>query len=446
MAKWQRCRDAYDGEDAIKGRGVTYLPKMSSLQDSREYDAYRVRAPYYEAVGRTVNGFVGAIARKPHLFKFPAKLEPLLSDVTSDGMGMPEFVKTLCAENILQSRLGVLVDFDEVKGLPYLAYYTAEAIINWGDDWVILSEISYEPDPEDRFALKAIQQYRHLHIADGVYTVDIWRLRKDSAASVEKWAKVSTVIPALRGRPLQSLPWFWCGMAGQTSRITNPPLLGLVNVSISHYRNGADLEHGRHFAGRPTLYITGADKDMSVHVGGAAAILLENPASKVGYAEFTGQGLGSLENALKHKEAQLGAMGAAAFAKGEAKSEPVVTATIRANGETSLLAAATSAVEETLNSALNFAAEWAGASGDVQIRLNRDFVDQALDAPTLVAMVTALQTGQLTVETFVWNLDQAGMLRPGVTLEEEAVAVRAAQDKAKAAQVALSSGGTGAVP
>jgi hypothetical protein len=201
-------------------------------------------------------------------------------------------------------------------------------------------------------------------------------------------------------------------MMGVTSRITKPPLLGLVNVAMSHYRSSADLEHGRHFAGRPTLWITGWDPEGGIMVGGASALIIPDPNAKVGYAEFTGQGLGSLEKALESKEHQIAAMGAAAFAKGAARSEPVVTANVRASGETSLLAAVTAAVEETLTDALQFAARWVSASGEVKVTLNKDFAQDIVDPQTLLGLITALQMGAIDLPTFLYTLEQSDLLAP----------------------------------
>lgn len=430
IAKWQRCRDAYDGDDAIKAGGETYLPKMSAKQPADEYRAYLMRASFYEAPGRTVDGFVGAISRKAHTFVLPPRLEPLQANITGDGVGINEFVRALSMENILQGRAGVLVDLDGT-GTPFLTIYRAEQITNWAEDGseVVVFETAYQRDPADPLKTVATPQYRQFHLVDGAYAVTTWRKRKVGGSSRVEWFPVERVTPTKSALLMGTVPWVWCSMLGVTDRVTKPPLLGLVNVAISHFRSSADLEHGRHFAGRPTLYVTGANPETQIRVGGASAIVLENPQAKVGYAEFTGQGLQSLETALASKEKQIAAMGAAAFAKGEARSEPVVTAQVRAAAETSVLAAAVVGVEEALTAALRIAADWISAPGELKVGLNRDFVNQDLDPQTFAGLVAGLQTGQITTETFVWNLDQAGMMPPNVSLDEEAAAIRAAMDK-----------------
>jgi hypothetical protein len=442
---WKRCRDAYEGEDAVKKAGETYLPRMSAKQPPQEYEAYKQRASYYGAVARTIDGFVGAIARKSHSFTLPAKIAHLEHDTTGDGVGINEFVRAMSGEDMLQGRLGVLVDIDP-DGKPFLTYYTAESITNWSNDSVVVFETVFEADPKDPYATVAVGQYRQFYLADGAYTVTKWRKLKVAGQTREQWVPVETVQPTMSGRLMGQLPWFWCSMLGVTSRLTKPPLLGLVNVALSHYRSSADLEHGRHFAGRPTLYITGWDPEGGIQVGGASALIIPNEDAKVGYAEFTGQGLGSLEKALESKEHQIAAMGAAAFAKGAARSEPVVTANVRASGETSLLAAVTAAVEETLTDALQFAAQWVNAAGDVKVSLNKDFAQEVIDPQTLTGLIAALQMGAIDLPTFLYTLEQSDLLAPTSDYLDLAKQLQAGFDARLAALTAKPTQGAPAKP
>lgn len=426
---WQRCRDAYEGEDAIKERGKAYLPRLGG-QDDYEYGGYRTRAMFYEATGRTVDGFVGAIARKDPEITLPAKLEPLMEDATTDGLSLPELIKRVCAEAMLIGRGAILVDFHDEQQRPYLALYTAENVINWRKDRVVLTETVYEPDPEDDFKLNAIEQCRELRLDNGVYIARLWRRAKNERGDLE-WTIYKVLNPNNRGKPLKEIPLYWITPLGRTDTIVKPPLLGLVNVNLSHYRTSADLEHGRHFSGLPTLYVTGMDPETApqVHVGSTSALIIPEVAAKVGYAEFNGQGLGSLENALTEKEHMMAVLGAAVFADGKKGVEAAETARIRTSGETSLLMGVVQAAEACLTAALTAAAEWAGAPAKIEVHLNREFQDITLDPATLTGLVAAYQAGAITIEQLLYNLQAAEMLAPDTDLEEEAAKITAAAEK-----------------
>jgi hypothetical protein len=427
LDRWKRCRDSYEGEDAVKGAGEVYLPKLSG-QDGREYGAYVKRALYYGAVGRSVDGFVGAIVRKPPSIKLPGKMDGFEKDTTASGIGLTEFIKKLSCEDLLAGRVGILVDFDEVAKRAYLLAYTAESITNWGKDFIVLKESAFVEDGADRFALKEIEQYRELLIDGGIYKVRVWRKKEKSAAGdAEEWTVFEELTPTKLGVSLAEIPFFWLSCFGQSDKVEKPPLLSLVDVALSHYRSSADLEHGRHFTALPTLYVTGVkDTTTPIHVGAQAAILLGDAASKVGYAEFSGQGLGSLEKALESKEHMMAVLGAAVFADQRKGVEAAETARIRTSGETSLLMGIVNSVEETLEAALRKAADWMNIPGDgIDIAINRDFVDTTLDPQTLAGLLKAYLSGACSLDTFLWNVRQGEMMDPDRTIEQEKAAIKA---------------------
>ena len=72
--KWQKCRDAFDGSEAVKARGETYLPKLGG-QSSDDYDAYSERALYYNATARTIQGWLGCVFRKDPQIAVPDSIQ-----------------------------------------------------------------------------------------------------------------------------------------------------------------------------------------------------------------------------------------------------------------------------------------------------------------------------------------------------------------------------------
>src|SRR5213083_17900 len=83
--QWQRCRDLFEGTDAVKAQGNTYLPKLKG-QKYLEYEAYKLRAVFYNGFARTVQGLIGSVFRKPPAVTLPTALEPTLLDVTKSGV------------------------------------------------------------------------------------------------------------------------------------------------------------------------------------------------------------------------------------------------------------------------------------------------------------------------------------------------------------------------
>ena len=82
LPRWQRCRDCFEGSDAVKARATAYLPMLEGHHgSSQKYDAYKTRAVFYNATARTVAGLLGSVFRATPSWTFPATIEDDLEDV-----------------------------------------------------------------------------------------------------------------------------------------------------------------------------------------------------------------------------------------------------------------------------------------------------------------------------------------------------------------------------
>ena len=405
---WTKARDCFAGEDAIKAAGLRYLRRVEGMTGD-EFGSYVDRAVWFSAFARTVQGCVGAIARRDHRLSFPEAMAHLLEDVTGTGVSLAEFVKLLASETLITGRTGILVDLDDQTQRPTLAAYQAESVVGWSPDHVVLRESVMTPDPADRFRLVETAQFRELRMVDGILTVAVWR-QKEPGTFGSEWVVYSECTPTRRGVPLDAMPFVWLSVLGRTSSVVAPPLLSLASTSLNYWKTSANLQHGRYFTGMPTLVVTGAEIDEPVRVGAASAVVLKSADAKVYYAEFSGQGLGSLERGLEEIVQQLALLGASAFGGPQRQAETAEAARIRAGAETSILTAVVDAVQDSLSAALRFAGWWQGCADVPTIELNREFHSVKLDPALLTGMVTALQAGAVTPETFSLMLAGAEML------------------------------------
>jgi Domain of unknown function (DUF4055) len=359
-------------------------------------------------VSRTIDGLIGAVTRLPHNFNLPMQIEPMMQDASLDGLTLDETVKGLLAETLLQGRAGLLTDIDEATGVPYLTMYCAEAIVNWGKDYVVLQETVLEPSTEDRWKLNQVIQYRLLSLTDGRYTVTVFR--KNSKA---EWIAVSEVTPTRRGKPLTELPWAWVSPLGSTARITRSPMLGIVDLALSHLRLSCDHYHALFHSSLPTLYVCGVSEDKEIQIGGAAAILLQDANSKVGYCEYTGSGVGSIRSEIEKIEMRAGSLGASILlAEKERGNETAYAAGIRSSSQTAILSQTVWGVQDGLTKALKIAAWWAGSSDNakVGVTLNDQFVPSRLDSAMVAALIQGVQAGAISVAELQATLSASGVI------------------------------------
>jgi hypothetical protein len=64
---------------------------------------------------------------------------------------------------------------------------------------------------------------------------------------------------------------------------------------------------------------------------------------------------------------------------------------------------------------------WEGvttAEGDIEVTLNRDFIDATLSAQEITTIVAAWQAGSMRNEDLFWNLQRGGIVKPNITFDE----------------------------
>jgi len=409
-AQWQRCRDTYEGEDAVKFRKESYLPKLGK-QDDTQYTAYLTRATYYNSMHRTVKGLVGAVLRLEPIIEAPTIMENLFKDITNTGVSLNDFIEGVLTEQLLMGRQGVLIDHDGER--PYLTGYTTEQLTNWLDGRIVLAETYRNSNPNDKYESTYETQYRELVIENNRFIVYIWR-------EVEgKWVIVDEITPVNKGITFDEIPFVAVSQDGSNLVPETPPLLSLADMNLSHFRTSADLEHGRHFTALPTPYVTGVDEDSELTIGSGTAWILPDVQSKAGYLEFTGQGLKALEVAMEEKRSMMAALGAQLLEGQKNGVEAAETVRLRQNAEASTLVSAVKSVETAVQQALTKMAEWMGVTDSITVELNTDFVDAKLPAIEMTALMQAWQSGGISHETFLWNLQRGEVLPPEMTIEDE---------------------------
>lgn len=430
--KWKRCRDAFNGGDAVKAAREGYLPKLAK-QKPEAYNAYLKRALFYGATGRTVQGLTGMIFRKPPSVVVPEEMTTHLSDITLTGIPFTAFAMTVLEEILVTGRFGVLLDMSDqpVPDIrPYWAGFSAEQIVNWrtvrrGGDYVlslvVLLEWAETAKADDLYEIEFIPQYRVIELLEEIYTVTVWRKNEKT----KKWDIVSLERPLRRGEFLNFIPFCFFGSTSITPTVGKPPLLDLVDVNLSHYRTSADLEHGRHFTALPTPWTAGVKgEDGPLEIGSGTAWRFEDSQAKAGMLEFTGQGLSALEKALHEKEQMMAAIGARILEEPRKGIEAAETLRLRNSGEQSVLKTLANTISLGLTKLSRWHAWWMGwadaPDNDVaSVALNTDFIDTRLDPQELTALIALYQAGRLSRETLYYNLERGEMTRPGASFEEE---------------------------
>lgn len=412
---WTTNRDVYEGQKAIKAKGTEYLSKLSG-QTTNEYKAYKERALFYAITAKTVSAMVGMATSKEPSITYPEELNPYFKD--SNGIQYEELKTRALSELLLQGRVGIFADRPYANGMITPFVYTAENIINWDIEngitqMVALREVITAKDPVDRYKITETVQYRELYLngaGEACYRI----FDKNG-----KLKPLSAGVFTKRGVPLKQIPFYCYGPSGENFDVERSPVIDIVAINLSHYRSSADLENARHFLGTPTPVIIGAGEfgatGLKIGTTTAWGVPVGGDAK---YLEFTGQGLESLEKALKEKETQMASLSARLLDNSTRGSEAVEAIRIRYMSEGATLISLIRSLEQSLNTIYNFIAVQMDA-GKVVINLDKDIISANLSSAEMKELSVMLVEGSITVESFVYNMRKGGRLAPNRTDAEE---------------------------
>lgn len=456
-SKWKRCRDAAEGQDSIHKAGESYLPMLKD-QTQEDYNAYKLRATFYNATWRTIAGLVGMIFRKPPKVEVPENVKEYLKDVTTSGVPFQVFAQQTTEECMTVGRVGILVDCPNVPELrnrgeekalnirPSMQLYKAESVINWRTGninnknvliLVVLQEEYLEADGE--FAEKAETRYRVLDLIESDiggakayrYRVRVFKISEGSNGTKTDVLIGDELYPKMNGAFLSTIPFWFIGADDITPNVDAPPLIDLVDVNLSHYRTTADYEHGCHFTGLPTAVVSGYTAEGAtdgqptekLYIGSQTAWVFPSPEASATFLEFTGQGLGALEKNLDRKESQMAVLGARMLAAEKKQAEAAETASIHRAGENSVLAGVSQTISLGLTMALITFSEWTGAKGKASCELNRDFFPIPLNPTELQELVKSWQANAISYDTLYRNLQRGEIVAHDKDIDDEIKAI-----------------------
>lgn len=384
-------------QDALEGEVQEYVPRKTSL-NQQQNDIFRGRASYYNVVERTTMALVGALTRKPCTVQGVYGGEPVISK----GDSIEQMIQTCYADLLTSGRVGILCDYDEVNGTPYLVQYCSEHIINWCEDYIILEECFYGKDEKDPYVITEISRYRELYLDEnGLYGVRIW----EPMPGGKQFQVVEQYEPMVRGQRLTYIPFVCVTPYDVSTNICNPPLFTLANINIEHFVLSASLAHVAWVLASPTPVLVGElqDDTSTIGLGGDKFIHMRTGGS-ASFLEFKGQGTTFLLDMLKQKEAQMFSLGSRLlqFKAGVESSDALQ---IRLGAEGASLTTMANALQEGLTKILEiYNSWWMVTEGELLVELNKDFTPALMSPEEIKTLLALFQNNVITIDTLLQRL------------------------------------------
>lgn len=418
---YKTIRHCYNGERAIKGAAERYLPRLKGQQND-DYENYKRRALFFPITGKTVTTMVGLATTKAPKTEYPPEMEQYFID-TNRAYQFTEFYVRQFLEMVLMGRYGVLIDapIDGKYGSIRLNPYIAENIVNWEVDEeglpisLLLKECVFEPG-DKKFERVEVTRFRHCYLSGGLYHV------QKLDADLEPVGP--PIIPDFTGQTIDFIPFVCIGASGIHLSPDQPPMRDIATINVSHYMTSADLEWGRHIVGLPTPVVSGVDPATKLSIGGTAAWILPDVQAKAYYMEFLGQGLGSLENAMKEKIGLMASVSARLVDSSTRGSEAAETVRLRYMSESASLVHIINNGEIGLNVLYNMLAKLMKATSGVKVLFSREIIGMGIAFKDLKVLFEAYFEGGISKETLVYNLRRLEAIDPNRSDADELAAIR----------------------
>jgi len=454
---WEKCRTAYDGEEAVHNAGETYLPRLDSQSDEN-YEAYKSRARWFNATAKTVTGNTGLVMRnKVQLVTDESVLSSdeyatITNNIDLANTDIQTYIKQVLEDVQLYGRSGTLLDYTKennyeflasnssnvqvlpsfagektVLRRPFWAYYKPQSILDWEFtdgilSYVLLLEI-VDKYSDYYLTYGTRKRYRALFLENGEYVQRIYTrfTSRIDPTNADNNDLIEEIVPLVNGKPLSFIP-FIIHQPDFSPAVNKPPLLDLVNMNFAHYRLKADHAHALHYVALPTPYIIGIDPNdpnAPKTIGPQKIWIVDSYEAKVGMLEYSGAGVSSIKEELESIEEQMAVIGARLLIANQGIEKTATSAKIKSISETADLSSIVMVLNKQFNDLFKMTIHWAFGTPfeETSLSISNDFIPLGLDSQMVLALVHSWLKGAIDFETLSNNLQRGELVSPARTIE-----------------------------
>jgi len=427
---WQLClwfepiRACLEGTSYLRANSHRYLPQQPRELD----DAYKGRvsrsvfSPYFGRLARTA---VGLILRKPiHLEGGDETFwEEWRTDCDRQGTDLDEFARNQLFLSVAYGHSSWLVDFPDAKEIrtlkdqfeadlkPYFVQVDPWSVIGWRQDprkdagklqQVRIKEIVSVP--KGRFGNEYKNRVRVLE--PGRW--EVWEEVND----IKKWEIVEQGTTSLTDIPMVTT---YSNKIG--TLFSKPPLTEIAHLNLTHYARHADLIQALHVAAQPILVLKGWDEQsdpIGLSVNNALAMPPEGDAL---YVEPASSAFDAQRAELEALVEEMSMLGLVALTKQKNVAESGLSKTLDRIDANSMLAIISKDLEQTLQAAIDMAAEYAGIEAP-EVSIDRDFNTEPMQGQEMTAINALFTSGLLDQQTALELLKRGEVFDDSMDVEE----------------------------
>lgn len=428
--KAQPILDLTRGGEHMRGKGEAYLPKFE--MESREaYDARRKSTWLFDGVGKTIQDMSGKVFDTPVTIEASTQVEDWAENIDMMGRDLSQFAKDVFDEAQKAGTAFIMVDAPRREGevtkaqaraknlRPYWSMLTIEQVLGW--KWETIDnkptitqfriwETVQEPDPENEFEDKTVEQVRVLDLENGFVGVRIYRKGKS-----EQWIQFEEYPTGLT--EIMVAP---CDL-GRTGFLTAEPVHDrLAEINLAHWRIQSDKASCLHKALAPIFFGKQLDvgDDGTLAVSANAGIIGNGEQSDAKWVEIQGSGINEARTELKDLEFQMQAMGLQLIVSKSGNN----TATgdmIDESKTNSRLSMWADTLKDCLERCFVWTVQIGGLNEEVEVVVNKDYAANALSHLDMDVLNKMYLAGVLSKETYINEAKRRNVLSEDVDAEVE---------------------------
>jgi hypothetical protein len=418
MPDWKVMAAVTNGTNYIRDLAELYLPQ-EPREDDEAWQARIDRSVLSPYTSRLIETAAGAVLRKPiHIEGDPYWSEVAL-DIDGIGSNINEYARRALVSSLTYGHSAILVDFPAATGArnlaeeramgrrPYFVHVDAPQIWGWRkDDTNRLTQIrihDYEYRPLNEFGEEQVEVMRVIY--PGRY--DLYTLGQETVTFEES-----------NGFSLDTIPVVPIYSNRRGVLISQPGLLDIANLNITHYQRQSDLIHALHIAAMPTLVLEGYSQDSSEATIGVNYALGMEPGHKAYYVQSDATSFEAQMAELQSLEGQMSTLGITKLFGQKFVAESAEAKRIDQAQSNSVLAIISQELESALNQAFKLAAQYVGMEPPV-ITIDRDFDYYRLIGQDVAVLAQLNESGKISDETLLKILQHGEILPEDVKVADE---------------------------
>ena len=419
MPDWSVMAAVTNGTNYLRDMSETYIPQEPREDD----DAYQTRvdrsvlSPY---TSRLIETAAGAILRKPiHVEGDPYWLD-LIQNIDGLGSNINEYARRALVSSLTYGHSAILVDYPAAAGAmnlaeeramgrrPYFVHVDAPQIWGWrkepGTNRLLQVRIhDYDVRPLNEFGEEQVEEMRVIY--PGRY--DLYTLGQEIVE-----------FTSTGGYSLDEIPLVPIYSNRRGLLISQPPLLDIANLNITHYQRQADLIHALHIAAMPTLVLEGWDDTTGSATMGVNYAIAMQPGNKAYFVQADATSFDAQMAELESLASQMSTLGVTKLFGQKFVAESAEAKRIDQAQSNSVLSIISQELESALNQAFEFAAQYVGIEAP-EITIDRDFDYYRLIGQDVAVLTQLNQAGKISDAMLLEVLRRGEVLPDNINIEDE---------------------------